>query len=70
MFVLQESDSYQHVAESQSSDAVAWDTAEAGMSGLQETAMEETEEDIDRESVQERADEIGEEKVDESCIQC
>ena len=50
--------------ESQSSDAVAWDTAEAGASGLQETAMEEeNEEEEDRESVHERADEIKEEKV-------
>ena len=56
------------MTESQSSDAVAWDTAEAGVSGLQETAMEEEEED--RESVQERGDEIKGEKVDEACIPC
>ena len=57
------------MTESQSSDAVAWDTAEAGVSGLQETAMEEEEEE-DRESVQERADEIKEEKVDEARVPC
>ena len=57
----QESDCYQHVTESQASDAVAWDTAEAGVSGLQEAAMED--EDDDRENGQEGADEIGEEKA-------